>query len=217
MRGGDTRMLEKAVMEARGLCKSYGAREALSPVSFRLEGGSGLALTGENGSGKSTLLRLLAQIERPDGGDLLFGGKSVLGDRAFLRKNVGYVPQEPALDGELTVAGQLRLWAAACGCRRDGASESLMGLGELLRQRTGELSGGQARRVSIAMALMNSPRLLLLDEAFTGLDAVYSEALCGALKDFVAAGGILVCATHRPEEAAGFCKFGITLREGRAV
>ncbi len=210
-------MLEKAVMEARGLCKSYGTCEALSSVSFRLEGGSGLALTGENGSGKSTLLRLLAQVEQPDGGDIMFCGKSVLGDRAFLRKNVGYVPQEPALDRELTVAGQLRLWAAACGCRRDASSEALMGLGELLRQRTCELSGGQARRVSIAMALMNAPRLLLLDEAFTGLDAAYSEALGEALKGFVGAGGILICATHRPEEAARFCKFGITLREGRAV
>jgi ABC-2 type transport system ATP-binding protein len=210
-------MLEMAVLEAVGLCKSYGAREALSPVSFRLEGGSGLALTGENGSGKSTLLRLLAQIEKPDAGDMLFNGKSVLGNRAFLRKNVGYVPQEPALDVELTVAAQLRVWAAACGCRRDARSENLLGLGELLRQKIGELSGGQARRVSIALAMMNSPRLLLLDEAFTGLDETYSEALGGALYEFVGAGGILVCATHRPEEAATFCKYGITLREGRAV
>ena len=80
------------MLEIRQLCKSYGGRQALCPVSFVLPPGQCLGLAGPNGSGKSTLLRLIAQIERPDGGDVLYEGRSVLGNRQFLRKMLGYFP-----------------------------------------------------------------------------------------------------------------------------
>ena len=210
-------MTQNAVLDAVGLCRSYGGRRALYPVSFRVCGGTGLALLGENGSGKSTLMRLLAQVERPDSGDIRFCGKSVLGSRAFLRSEIGYVPQELSLDDGLTVAQQLGLWQAACGCRACPEAEALMGLDALRRRRIRELSGGQARRVSIAMALMNSPSVLLLDEASVGLDEAYREALLGYLSDFIRAGGILIYATHLSDEAARLCRAGIVLREGTVV
>ena len=80
------------MLEIRQLCKSYDGRQVLSPVSFVLPPGQCLGLAGRNGSGKSTLLRLIAQIEKPDGGDVLWQGRSVLGDRRFLRRELGYVP-----------------------------------------------------------------------------------------------------------------------------
>ena len=103
------------MLEVRGLCKSYGGRQVLSPVSFVLPPGQCLGLAGHNGSGKSTLLRLIAQIERADGGSVLFEGRSVLGDRAFLRRRLGYVPQRAELAQDLTVGQQLKLWQSACG------------------------------------------------------------------------------------------------------
>ena len=106
---------EPDMLEVRELCKSYGGRQVLSPVSFVLPPGQCLGLAGSNGSGKSTLLRLMAQIERPDGGEILFEGRSVLGDRRFLRSTLGYVPQSAELARELTVRRRLKLWQAACG------------------------------------------------------------------------------------------------------
>ena len=205
------------MLEAEGLCKSYDGRPVLSPVSFQAAEGIGLALLGENGSGKSTLLRLLAQVEAPDRGALRWKGRSVLGDKRFLRAQVGYVPQEPALDAALTVAEQLRLWQAACGCRRNPECEALMDLEPLMGSRIRSLSGGQARRVSIAMALMNRPEILLMDEATAGLDAAHAEALMQWLGGHLARGGVLIWATHHMEEARRLCRVGLRLAEGKPV
>ena len=103
------------MLEVRQLHKSYQGRQVLAPLSFVLPPGQCLGLAGSNGSGKSTLLRLIAQIERADGGDVLYQGRSILGDRLFLRSALGYVPQSAELARELTVRQQLVLWQAACG------------------------------------------------------------------------------------------------------
>lgn len=205
------------MLRVHALSKTYDGKAALSSISFQLPEGSGLALLGENGSGKSTLLRLLAGVEQPDSGSIYYQDTPVLKNRSFLRKFVGYVPQEPALDGELTVAQQLRLWQAACGCPRDPESEALLGLDPLLRSRMRSLSGGQRQRVSIALALMNQPRILLMDEATSGLDEKYTEALLAWLIHFTHNGGILIWATHHSEEAQRLCRYGLHLKEGRAA
>ena len=93
----------KDILEVQGIHKSYGGQEVLAPVSFHLAEGEGIGIIGPNGSGKSTLLRLIAQIQRPDGGRILFRGQDVLGDRKFLRQQLGYVPQEDQLVSDLTV------------------------------------------------------------------------------------------------------------------
>ena len=79
----------RTVLEVRQLCKSYGGRQVLAPVGFVLPPGQCLGLAGSNGSGKSTLLRLIAQVEKPDSGEVLYQGRSVLGDRRFLRERLG--------------------------------------------------------------------------------------------------------------------------------
>ena len=124
------------MLEIRQLRKSYGGRQALLPISFFLPPGQCLGLAGRNGSGKSTLLRLIAQIERPDGGDVRYEGKSVLGDRRFLRGTLGYVPQRPELARELTVKQQLELWQAACGLSGPPPEDiaALLGLEPLLQK-----------------------------------------------------------------------------------
>jgi len=94
----------------QGVCKTYQGHQVLSPVSFVLPEGQCLGVAGSNGSGKSTLLRILAQIQPPDKGDIPFDGESVMGDRRFLRTQLGYVPQNNELIPELTVLQQLRLW-----------------------------------------------------------------------------------------------------------
>ena len=206
------------MFEAKALCKSYRGRQVLSPVSFRLPAGQCLGVAGENGSGKSTLLRLLAQIERPDSGDILFQGRSVLRDRKFLRAHLGYVPQDNELAPGLTAAQQLKLWQSACGHSGPlpGEIVELLGLTELLPVRTEDLSGGMQRRVSIAMALLSQPDILVMDEATTGLDRSYCPRLLDWLESFLARGGRIVWCSHHADELERLCGGCIRLCGGRA-
>lgn len=205
------------MLEVRQLCKSYGGRQVLSPVSFVLPPGQCLGLAGSNGSGKSTLLRLMAQIERPDGGEVLFEGRSVLGDRRFLRSTLGYVPQSAELARELTVGQQLKLWQSACALSGPlpGWVLELLGLEPLLVKPIGALSGGMAQRVSLALALLARPRLLLMDEATAGLDRDYIPRLLEWLEGFLAGGGSLVWCSHRQEELERLCGAVLRLEDGR--
>ncbi len=207
------------MLEARQLCKSYGGRQVLSPVSFLLPPGQCLGLAGSNGSGKSTLLQLLGQVQRPDSGDILFDGRSVLGDRHFLRRQLGYVPQEAALDRELSVRQQLILWQRACDVSGPLPDDilGLLGLEPLLRRPIRALSGGMAQRVSIAMALLTRPRVLLMDEATTGLDRAYVPRLLDWLENFLSGGGSLVWCSHHQEELERLCGAVLRLEEGRLI
>ena len=207
------------MLEIRELSKSYGGRPALSPVSFVLPPGQCLGLAGNNGSGKSTLLRLIAQIERPDSGDILFQGRSVLGDRRFLRSRLGYVPQSALLSRELTVEQQLRLWQAACGLsgRLPEDILELLGLEALLAKRISALSGGMAQRVSVAIALLSRPGILLMDEATAGLDQDYIPRLLDWLERFVSEGGRLIWCSHHAAELERLCGTTLRLEEGKRI
>lgn len=204
------------MLEIRQLCKSYGGRRALWPVSFVLPPGQCLGLSGSNGSGKSTLLRLIAQIDRPDGGDVLWQGRSVLGDRRFLRRELGYVPQSAELARELTVRQQLGLWQDACELSGPlpGDILELLGLEPLLKKPVRALSGGMAQRLSIALALLARPKVLLMDEATSGLDRDYVPQLLDWMERYVSGGGCLVWCSHRPDELDRLCGAVLWLENG---
>ena len=206
------------MLEVRNVCKSYRGRQVLAPVSFTLKAGECLGLAGANGSGKSTLLRLMAQVQPPDSGQILFQGRDTAGDRAFLRRRQGCVPQEDALAEELTVRQQLRLWQAACGLRGPLPEEPirLCGLGDLLKSPIRGLSGGTRRRVSIAMALLPRPGILLMDEATVGLDESYRRSLLRWMEAFLRNGGRAVWCSHRTEELERLCTRCMRLEDGNA-
>ena len=207
------------MLEVRQLCKSYGGRQVLAPASFVLPPGQCLGLAGSNGSGKSTLLRLIAQIQRPDSGDILFQGRSVMGDRSFLRRQLGYVPQSSQLARELTVRQQLALWQSACDLSGPLSPDilELLGLEPLLPMTVRALSGGMAQRVSIAMALLSRPRVLLMDEATSGLDQEYVPRLLDWLERYVAGGGSLVWCSHHPAELDRLCDAVLRLADGKLI
>ena len=207
----------KSMLEADGICKSYYGNQVLSPVSFRLPAGCCIGITGENGSGKSTLLRLLAQIERPDRGDIRWNGTSVLGNRSFLRQHLGYVPQNTELMEELTVRQQLTLWHRACGLNGSLPREvlNLLDLEPLLQKPIRQLSGGMKGRVSIAAALLNRPDILIMDEATAGLDSNYTHRLLDWLEAHLSRGGSILWCSHHPEELERLCNARLVLRDGR--
>lgn len=207
------------MLEVCDLCKSYGGRQVLAPIRFRLPPGQCLGLEGSNGSGKSTLLRLIAQIQPPDGGEVRYEGRGVRGDRTFPRRILGYVPQGPELLPELKVRDQLSLWQAACGLSGPlkGDVIELLGLGELLSRPIRTLSGGMAQRVNIALALLPGPRVLLMDEVTAGLDREYVPRLLDWLEAFVAGGGSLLWCSHHSGELKRLCGAVLHLENGRLV
>lgn len=206
-------------LEVEALCKSYHGRQVLAPLSFTLPRGECLSVVGTNGSGKSTLLRMVAQVQKPDSGRVLYDGHDVRGDPRFVRRCLGYVPQEDAVSEELTVKEQLDLWRAACGLRGPVPDDvtALLGLEQLFRSRIGDLSGGQRRRVSIAMALSTQPAVLVMDEATSGLDEAYRDALLGFVYAFLRTGGSVLWCTHRGEELGTLGGRCLRLEEGRAI
>ena len=208
------------MLEVRQLCKSYGGRQVLAPASFVLPPGQCLGLAGSNGSGKSTLLRLLAQIQRPDSGDVRFQGRSVLGDRHFLRQELGYVPQSAELARELTVGQQLDLWRRACDLTGPTPPEGLelLGLEPLQKKPIRALSGGMAQRVSIALALLARPQVLLMDESTAGLDRDYVPRLLDWLESvYLPGGGSVIWCSHHPAELERLCGAVLRLEDGKLV
>ena len=120
---------------------------------------------------------------------------------------------------ELTVGRQLTLWQRACGLAGPPPAEllALLGLEELLHRPIRSLSGGTAQRVSIALALLARPKILLMDEATAGLDEAYVPRLLGWLEGFLAAGGSLVWCSHRQEELSRLCGAVLRLQDGRLM
>lgn len=195
------------MLEIDGISKSYSGHSILKNVRFVLPAGQCLGIVGENGSGKSTLLRILAQIEKPDKGDVRYEGSSILGDRKFLRQKLGYVPQSNDLMEDLTVRAQLKLWQSACNINTPLPNDimELLGIEPMMHKQIRTLSGGMQRRVSIAMALMTNPEILIMDEATTGLDKDYCQKLLTWLEGYLSRGGRILWCSHHKQELDRLC------------
>jgi ABC-type multidrug transport system ATPase subunit len=149
------------VLVARGIRKSFGRRRVLAGLDLEAAAGEMVAVAGENGTGKTTLLRILAGDLRPDAGSVAIRGRP------------GYCPQTAVLDEALTVDQNVRYFQAAYGIGRTGRAEALierLGYAGCRDQRVGTLSGGTRQKLSLTLALMHDPPVLLLDEPYQGFD-----------------------------------------------
>jgi len=198
------------VIAASGLVKRFGEREALKDVSLRAAGGELVAVIGPNGAGKTTLLSILARIQSPDGGEVEWPGGEV-----------GWVPQQPALYGRLTAAENLRLFARLERCADADAAVARMlaqtGLEERGGDRIETLSGGNRQRVNVAIGLLSSPAVLLLDEPSTALDPRQRARLWDFLRGRVAAGTAILYSTHNVQEAEAHADRVVVLADGELV
>jgi ABC-2 type transport system ATP-binding protein len=156
--------------------KTYGAIRAVDGVSFKASAGDFIALLGPNGAGKTTLFQLLSGLFVPDSGHIEVMGHDMLRDPVPALAKLGIVFQQPTLDLELTVTGNLLFHAGLHGIARAVAKTRIeaelarLGLAERAHDKTIQLSGGNRRRVELARALLHEPRVLLMDEATVGLD-----------------------------------------------
>jgi ABC-2 type transport system ATP-binding protein len=201
-----------AAIEARGLVKRYGEREALRGVDFGVNAGEVLAVIGPNGAGKTTLLSILAGISKADEGDVHLpnGGGGV-----------GWVPQQAALYRRLTVEENLLLFARLEGHGDPHASVeemlSLTGLGERREEIVARLSGGNQQRVNIAIGLLSRPVVLLLDEPSVGLDPRQRARLWEFISGLAGSGATVIFSTHDIQEAERYGERLLVLADGEAL
>lgn len=185
------------MLEARELACLRGERVVFAGLSFALDAGGALLLTGANGAGKSSLLRLLAGLLAPAEGTLLWQGEDALADRAAHARRLRYVGHGDALKPALTARENLGFFARLQGGEVDAALDAL-GLSALAELPARVLSAGQKRRLGLARLALAPAPLWLLDEPTTGLDAASVERLGALLARHRAAGGMVVAATHLP-------------------
>jgi ABC-2 type transport system ATP-binding protein len=200
----------EAALEARGLVKRYGEREALKRVDFAAHAGELVAVIGPNGAGKTTLLSILAGISQPDAGEVHLPN----GD-------VGWVPQQAALYRRLTVEENLLLFARLEGHDDPHASaEQMLDLAGL-RERRGEtvarLSGGNQQRINIAIGLLSQPVALLLDEPSVGLDPRQRARLWEFVLALADGGTTVIFSTHDIQEAERYGQRLLVLADGEGL
>jgi ABC-2 type transport system ATP-binding protein len=190
---------------ARAVHVAYGDRPALAGVDLVAGPGEVVALLGPNGAGKSSLLSVLCALRRPQQGTVRICGTDAVADPEGARAHVGFVPQVTGLYAHATVAEHVALFAALAGVRRTAATRraaeviDALGLTPVRDRRAARLSGGQRRRLLLALAFVGSPSVLLLDEPGVGVDADASAALHELIRQAAGDGTAVLCSTHQCE------------------
>jgi heme exporter protein A len=193
---------------AEGLRHSFGSVRALDDVSFAVHSGQTLAVFGPNGAGKTTLLKVLAGLIQPQRGRAHVEGG---------RRAVGWIGHQPQLYGQLTVRENLGFWASLYDVQPPADMLARLGLEDHADRPVRALSRGLVQRVAIARALVHDPRVLLLDEPFTGLDRMAAEGFSRLLAQQAAQGRATVLVTHNVEEGTELATDVAFMRAGRLV
>lgn len=192
-------------LQCRELCKSFDGVYAVDHLSLTIPENSVFSLLGVNGAGKTTTLRMLSTLERPDSGDAILLGHSILREAPLVRRMIGVSPQETAVAPNLTVEENLELMASLCLPQnrrkmRVEACISQLELGPIRRKKAKTLSGGWQRRLSISMGLAVEPKILFLDEPTLGLDVLARRELWQVVRSLKGTVTVLLT-THYLEEA----------------
>jgi len=208
-------------VEVSDVSRLYGRRRALSHVNCAIASGEIVGLLGPNGAGKSTLIGVLATLVRPTGGDVRYGGRPAREAGDALRGRIGVLGHDLFLYADLTARENLlffgRLYGVASVEARVDEALAAARLSDRANDRVSGFSRGLRQRLALERALVHSPRLVLLDEPFTGLDDESSALLVARLRSLRATGAIVVMATHDFESADGVIDRAICLSQGKAV
>lgn len=209
-----------------GLSKSFGAKRAVDDLTLRVRAGELYALLGPNGAGKTTTLRMVAGLLKPDAGRVAVFGLDALADPAAAKRLIAWAPDEPMLYDRLNPMEYLEfvagLWGVDARSARTKAEELLtwLGLWENRGERCEGFSRGMKQKTALAGALIHDPRLLILDEPLTGLDAGVARQVKDLLQDRVRGGATVILTTHilevaeRMAERIGIIQHGRLVAEG---
>ncbi len=194
------------VIRVRGLVKRYGDVKAVDGIDFDVAAGEVFGLLGPNGAGKTTTVEILEGLRPPDGGQAIVLGVDVAKGADSLKPRIGVSLQTASLYPKLTVVEVIDLFRSFYATSRPTAELiELLELGERKDARTKDLSGGQRQRLSVALALVNDPELVFLDEPTTGLDPAARRSLWDLVRGLKAKGRSVLLTTHYMEEAEILC------------
>jgi len=208
------------IVVAENLGKSYGDLRALKDVSFSIREGECFGFLGHNGAGKTTTMRMIYGLSTVDEGALHIFGQPVVLTPPSIKSLIGVVPQEDSLDRDLNVLDNVEVYGGLFGLSRGECHTralrllALMGIEDRLSASIDSLSGGLKRRLVIARALINNPRLIVLDEPTTGLDPQARHLVWQKLRALKSEGVTLILTTHYMEEASQLCDRLVVMHEG---
>jgi lipopolysaccharide export system ATP-binding protein len=213
------------ILEARALTKMYGGRTVVSGVDLEIRPGEVVGLLGPNGAGKTTTFYMIVGLIKPDGGRIFLDSEEITRDPMFVRarKGINYLPQEPSVFRKLTVEENILAILETLdieGEERKNRLKELLGeldLTDLARNKAYSLSGGERRRVEITRALVTSPRFILLDEPFAGIDPLAVADIQKIIQKLKSKGIGVVISDHNVRETLSVCDRAYILNEGTVL
>ena len=210
-------------LEARGLVKVFGDMHAVDGVDLTIPKGTFYGIAGPNGAGKSTTLRMLTGLLRPDAGSATIDGISVWPDPLQAKAHVGFVPDNPVLFDRLTAAemleyaGMLRKMDPVVVASRSSELLRVLDLAGEAEKLIADFSLGMIKRIGLAVALLHSPRVLILDEPFGALDPVNTQVMEEMLQLYRRGGGTVVFASHVMDVVQRLCDRLVVIGAGRVL
>ncbi|MBR4267484.1 MAG: ATP-binding cassette domain-containing protein [Bacteroidales bacterium] len=208
------------MLQLKNITKRYGKFLAVNDLSFTAEEGKILGIIGPNGAGKSTTIRIVMDVLKPDSGEILLDGKPFCdGDTDLM----GYLPEERGLYKKQTVAGMLTYLGELKGMNKSDCDKQIdywlnkFGLSEWKNSKLENLSKGMSQKIQFISAVMHSPKIIFLDEPFSGLDPVSSDELMKVIKELKDKGLIILFSTHVMETAEIICDHIIMLNHGNKI
>ncbi|MFM7639706.1 MAG: ABC transporter ATP-binding protein [Bacteroidota bacterium] len=209
-----------SVIEAIDVCKTFGEQRVSKNISLKLAEGSIYGLLGPNGAGKTTLIRMLSTITQPDSGSILFCGESLKETHAH---QMGYMPEERGLYKKMTVAEQLLFFAELRGLSTRDAQAAVkhwlkrLEMMDWARKKVEEISKGMAQKVQFVSCVLHSPKLLILDEPFSGFDPVNADLIKDLILELKAGGTSVIFSTHRMDNVESLCDHLAIIHQGEKV
>ena len=209
----------QTLVEVKNLKKSYGFKEAVKGISFKIKDNEILGLLGPNGSGKTTTIGMMLGLLKPSNGEIIIDGKKIEENRIEILKKINFISPYIELPKKLSVRQNLivygKLYSVSDIKRRIEYLSEKLRLGDLLNKITGELSSGQKNRVSLAKALINEPKVLLLDEPTAWLDPEIGDFVRTFLENYKKEKKIsILLASHNMNEVTRLCKSTLMMKDG---
>ena len=208
------------ILEINHVIKEYENKKALDSISLNVNEGRIFGLLGPNGAGKTTLIRIINQITAPDKGEILFSGERFKREHI---QNIGYLPEERGLYKSMKVGEQCLYLAQLKGLSKNEAKQKIhhwfkkLDMLDWLNKKVEELSKGMAQKVQFISTVLHQPKLIILDEPFTGFDPINSEIIKNEIIALKESGSTIILSTHRMESVEELCDDIALINSGQCI
>ena len=208
------------ILEIKHVIKDYENKKALDSISLNVNEGRIFGLLGPNGAGKTTLIRIINQITAPDKGEILFCGERFKREHI---QNIGYLPEERGLYKSMKVGEQCLYLAQLKGLSKNKAKQKIhqwfkkLDMLDWLNKKVEELSKGMAQKVQFVSTVLHQPKLIILDEPFTGFDPINSEIIKNEIIALKESGSTIILSTHRMESVEELCNDIALINAGQCI